>query len=157
MFRLFRRDRERGAAVVEFAVVLPLFLVLVFGVMEAGWLFAQQIEVRNAAREGARLAVVDFPDPGDSGLIISETCSRAALSASRASVYLTQNNAATVNASAVVTVAQRYDSLTGFLPMFDNVLISSTAEMRIERDTVGWAAVPAPSPMTPGVGAGACP
>ena len=66
MFRMFHRDREDGASLVEFAVVLPLLILLVFGIMEAGWLFAQQVEIRNAAREGARLAVVDFPDPGDS-------------------------------------------------------------------------------------------
>jgi len=154
MFRLFRRDREKGAAIVEFAIVLPLFLALLFGVMETGWLFAQLVEVRNAAREGARLAVVDYPDPGDSGQIISETCSRAVLSSGRASVYLSQNNAGTDQASAVVTVIQNYDSLTGFLPMFENVEISSTAEMRIERETVNWGSV---SGVDPGNDAGACP
>jgi hypothetical protein len=154
MFRLFRRDREKGASAVEFALVLPLLLTLVFGIMEAGWLFAQQVEVRNAAREGGRLAVVDFPDPGSSSLIIAETCSRAVLSAERASVYLSQNNAGTDSASAVVTVSQRYESLTGFLPMFNNLTISSTAEMRIEREDVNWTPV---SGGDPGNDAGACP
>ena len=141
MSRLFHRNREKGAAIVEFAVVLPILLTLVFGIMEAGWLFAQQVEVRNAAREGARLAVVDFPDPGDSGAIIAATCSRATLSAPRASVYLSQNNGGSDSASAVVTVSQRYESLTGFLPMFEGLTISSTAEMRIEREDVNWGAV----------------
>ena len=53
MFRLFRRDREKGASLVEFAVILPLLVLLVFGIMEAGWGFAQLVEIRNAAREGA--------------------------------------------------------------------------------------------------------
>ncbi len=154
MFRLFRRDREKGAAIVEFAIVLPLFLALLFGVMETGWLFAQLVEVRNAAREGARLAVVDYPDPGDSGQIIAQTCSRAVLSSGRASVYLSQNNAGTDQASAVVTVAQKYQSLTGFLPMFNNLEVTSTAEMRIERETVNWGSV---SGLDPGNDAGACP
>ena len=52
MFRLFRRDREDGGLAVEFALVLPLLITLVFGIMEAGWLFAQQVEMRNAARRG---------------------------------------------------------------------------------------------------------
>ena len=117
--------------------MLPLFLMLVFGIMETGWMFAQVIEVRNAAREGARLAVVDF---GSTTEIISETCSRAALSADRATVYLSSNNAGTDDESAIVKVDQTYGSLTGFLPMFDNITISSTAEMRVERDEVTWSA-----------------
>jgi len=157
MFRMFHRDREDGASLVEFAVVLPLLILLVFGIMEAGWLFAQHVEIRNAAREGARLAVVDFPDPGDSALIIGETCSRAVLSNERASVYITQNNAGTDSASAVVTVEQRYESLTGILPMFDNLTMISTAEMRIEREEVNWAEVPRVLPTSPGADAGACP
>ena len=139
--RRLRRDREGGAALVEFAVLLPLFIVMLFGIMEAGWAFAQQVEVRNAAREGARLAVVDYPDPGDSMAIRDETCSRAALSASRASVYMEQNGSG-IDASAVVTVTQDYESLTGLLPMFNNLTIASTAEMRIERESVGWADIP---------------
>ena len=40
-----------------------------------------------------------------------------------------------------MTVEQRYESLTGILPMFDNLTITSTAEMRIEREEVNWADV----------------
>ncbi len=69
MFRLFRRDREKGAPQSNSRSSSRSSFTLVFGIMEAGWLFAQQVEVRNAAREGARLAVVDYPDPGDSSLI----------------------------------------------------------------------------------------
>jgi Flp pilus assembly protein TadG len=134
---------ERGAALVEFAMVLPLLLVLLFGIMEAGWLFAQQVEVRNAAREGGRLAVVDYPTPGsgDSTLIVAEVCSRAVLSAPRAEVLISKNLNTVANPdddSAVVTVTQQFASLTGFLPWFNNLTISSTAEMRLERETVTW-------------------
>ena len=68
------KRNERGASMVEFAVVVPLFFLLIFGIIEAGWFFAQQVEVRNAAREGARIAVVDY---GTSAATIAETCSRA--------------------------------------------------------------------------------
>ena len=145
------RRRERGASLVEFAVVVPLFLILLFGIMEAGWLFAQQVEVRNAAREGARLAAVDF---GTSSEIISETCSRASLSADRASVYLSAVNPGGADASALVTVSQNYEPLTGLLPMFNNITIRSDVEMRIERDVVNWTSV---SGASPGADPGACP
>ncbi len=142
MFRLFRRDREKGASAVEFAIVLPLLLTLVFGIMEAGWLFAQQVEVRNAAREGARMAVVDYPNPGSGSSpdIVAQVCSRASLSADRASVAIVD----TTNDSARVTVTQDYESLTGFLPFFNGLTITSVVEMRIERDEVTWGDIPAP-------------
>lgn len=147
MIRLFRRDREKGASAVEFALVLPLLLTLVFGIMETGWLFAQQVEVRNAAREGARMAVVDYPNPGsgDSGAIVTQVCARASLSFDRASVTIVD----TGNDSAKVTVTQDYASLTGFLPFFNSVTITSVVEMRIERDEVTWADITTPLGCSP--------
>jgi len=49
---------RRGAAVVEMAVVLPLLLTLVFGIIEFGWTFMVYQNVTNAAREGCRVAVL---------------------------------------------------------------------------------------------------
>jgi len=45
---------EKGAVVVEFAVVFLLLLVLVFGILEFGFLWLQSHYINNAAREGAR-------------------------------------------------------------------------------------------------------
>lgn len=50
--------RARGAAVVEFAVVLPLLLTILFGIIEYGWVFMVRQTLQTAAREGARLAVL---------------------------------------------------------------------------------------------------
>jgi len=51
-------DRRRGAAIVEFAVVLPLLLVLLFGIIDFGWVFMVRQTLTNAAREGCRVAVL---------------------------------------------------------------------------------------------------
>ena len=53
------RSQESGAALVEMAVILPLLVLLLFGVIEASWAFAQANDVRHGAREGARLAAVE--------------------------------------------------------------------------------------------------
>ena len=54
--RLLRRiDAEDGAELIEFALALPLMLVLVTGVFDFGMAFQQYEVVTNAAREGARL------------------------------------------------------------------------------------------------------
>jgi Flp pilus assembly protein TadG len=54
MKRMRRNNSEEGAAAVEFALVLPLLFMLVFGIIWYGWTFNRWISVTNAAREGAR-------------------------------------------------------------------------------------------------------
>ena len=49
---------EKGASAVEFALVLPIFLMLVFGIFQFGIAFNNWIAITHAAREGARLAAV---------------------------------------------------------------------------------------------------
>src|SRR5215472_9109196 len=49
-----RRGGERGAAAVEFALLLPLLLLIVFGLIDFGRAINAQITITQAAREGAR-------------------------------------------------------------------------------------------------------
>jgi len=52
---ILKRPRsERGAAVVEFALIAPVLLVLVFGIIDYGMFFHTKTMIANAAREGAR-------------------------------------------------------------------------------------------------------
>jgi Flp pilus assembly protein TadG len=52
------RSSEKGAAMVEFAFVLPLLLIIVFGAIEFGVLMYNQQVITNASREGARAGIV---------------------------------------------------------------------------------------------------
>ena len=54
-----KNSERRGVAAVEMALVLPLFLLLVFGIIEFGRAMMIASLVTNAAREGARMAVLD--------------------------------------------------------------------------------------------------
>jgi Flp pilus assembly protein TadG len=49
---------ERGAALVELALTLPLLLVVIAGIVDFGFVFQRYEVVTNAAREGARIAVL---------------------------------------------------------------------------------------------------
>ena len=49
---------ERGAALVEFAIVMPLLFLLLFGVIEFAIAFNDYQSIRQGARDGARQAVV---------------------------------------------------------------------------------------------------
>lgn len=55
--RRSRSDRQDGAAAVELALVLPLLVMLLFGIIQFGIIFAQELGIGNGAREGARFAV----------------------------------------------------------------------------------------------------
>jgi len=48
---------ETGASAVEFAVLMPFLVLLVFGIIEFGLLFYNQQVITNASREGARAAI----------------------------------------------------------------------------------------------------
>jgi Flp pilus assembly protein TadG len=54
--------RDRGAAAVEFALVLPLLLLIVFGIIDFGRALNAQITLTQAAREGARLDALGQPN-----------------------------------------------------------------------------------------------
>ncbi len=141
-----RVRKERGAALVEFAMVMPLLLLLVFGIMEVGWLFAQQVEVRNAAREGARIAAVSTPDITDSSYtgspdgsftyhdVVQRACDSLDLSTGAVSVTLTASGTE-VGDTATIQLTSTYNSLTGFLDFaFGSTLtIDTDVQFRLEQ------------------------
>jgi hypothetical protein len=50
---------ERGSELIEFAIVAPLLLVVLFGIVDFALMFQRYEVLTNAAREGARIAVLD--------------------------------------------------------------------------------------------------
>lgn len=66
-----RCKREDGQAMVEFALILPIFLLILCGIIDFGWLFYNQLSLNNACREGARYAVVNTAENADTIAIIN--------------------------------------------------------------------------------------
>ena len=53
-----RRRRESGQSAVELALTLPLLLLLIFGMVEMGWLASTRLMLDNVTREGVRSGII---------------------------------------------------------------------------------------------------
>jgi len=56
-FRNLRKS-ERGQSAVEFALVLPILIIILLGIIEFGWFLNAKITITSAAREGARVYAI---------------------------------------------------------------------------------------------------
>lgn len=93
---------DSGASAVEFALVVPILLLLVFGIINFGIIFSQQLTLNNAVREGARRAVVNDPgSPRSCDQILASVkndLSGLALNKSAVQVKITQSGFTSSNA-----------------------------------------------------------
>lgn len=134
---LRRVGGDHGATLVEFAILAPLLFVIVFGVIEFGYTFAQLLDVRQGAREGVRLFSVNYQaSPSQTGTaqtsyITSATCDRMSFGPG-ANVSWSTSGAA--GDGVTVTVRKPIQQLTGFYAtILDGKSVSSTVTMRMER------------------------
>lgn len=111
----------------EFALVLPLILVVLLGAVEVVVVARTQLEVGHAAREGARQAAT-APDVERAVAAVRASLSEPAASAARVAVERQQH----VGGTARVTVSVRHPVAVVFFGGFD-VTLRSSAVMRVER------------------------
>lgn len=126
--------RERGAAAVEFALVLPILLAVVFGIVEFSWTFNQQISLSNAARESARYMAIHYAETGAADTAIQQGLD-AAPSAVGASITIDSECAPTTPShdplAATATATLTAPGITGwFAPIFGSGLVL-TSESRM--------------------------
>ena len=132
-------DRERGAALLEFGVVLPILLLLLLGIIETSWAFAQQNDIRHGTREGARLAAVDW---GTAAALGQEVCDRMDIvyPAQSPTVTFTPISGGNLGGLAQITVTAPVNTLTGFLDgLLEELDMASTIEFRLEQPSAGTA------------------
>jgi hypothetical protein len=130
-------SRERGSSLVEFALVAPLVLMLLFGVIDASWVMAQQNDVRQGVREAARLAAVNGGDVTTMGTSI---CRRMDLATGQ-TITFTDSPSGKVGELAKVGVTAPMDTLSGYTPVaqFFGGSLDSEIEFRLEQPSLDWA------------------
>jgi Flp pilus assembly protein TadG len=104
-----RGAADRGAAAVEMALLLPLLLVLVFGIVDFGRALNQQITLTSAAREGARLAALSQPN------VVPRTQTAAAPLTGVAVAVTACTAGSTLDATVVTTATFSFISPVGHL------------------------------------------
>jgi Flp pilus assembly protein TadG len=142
------RYNENGASLVEFAMVLPLLLILVFGIIEASWAFAQQNDVRHGAREGARAAAVDFGNLATVGQAVCDRMEVVNPSEGITVVLTPRTTDGSTGGLATIRVDANLQTLTGFFPGLFGGTVSSEVEFRTEQPSSGnpswWGAINVP-------------
>ncbi|NNE97248.1 MAG: pilus assembly protein [Acidimicrobiales bacterium] len=119
------RSRQRGAAMVELALLLPVLTLILFGIVEFGRAFNAKLTISHAAREGAR----ELALTGDPGLAAS-TAESAAQPIDPADLTIS-NTACNSGSPVELTVSYDFDftvPLIGSTP----ISMSSTGVMRCE-------------------------
>jgi Flp pilus assembly protein TadG len=118
MSRARAAGRRRGAAAVEFALVLPVLLAILTGILEYGWLFLQQSNLSAAVREGARVGSMTMQADGPGAA--AETRIRAAMTAlnlpGAAATVTTSQAGSTPSEILNVAVTMPYTPLIGLVP-----------------------------------------
>lgn len=118
---------ERGAALVEFALVLPVLLILVFGIVDFGLYFYNDLRLTHAARDAARYASVNDAS-GANAAIDSATLVSATLG-TRSVDYGSTGQEVTVSLEATYTALT---PLPGLVGIGSTLPIHATAVMRRE-------------------------
>jgi hypothetical protein len=146
-----RTSGDRGAALVEFAIIMPLLFLLLFGIIEFAIAFNDYQSIRQGAREGARQTVVkDYGTnvscgidgsaasaPTNARRIICTTKERTGLGNDvRVGLRVTENAPAGFkNDTVKVCTVRLVDPITGLLdPFLEDRPLRTEVEMRVERD-----------------------
>ena len=140
--------RRKGATLVEFALVVPVLLSLLIGIMEFGWMVKNNLTVANATREGARAAALGKTTSEIQTRINNSMAPLSTSSGGSMAFKWSDNNGTdgylynvadsgaqnTVATGKLIkiTVRCKHRPLTGFFPFMNNRFIESYATMRRE-------------------------
>ena len=125
---------QKGAAAVEFAIVLPLLLLLVFGMIEFGLLFYNKQVITNASREGARDGITGQSE-AEVKQIVLDYCSERLINLDGENELIVDNISVPgpdADNDFSVTVNFDYDFMFAQIVGFTETTITASTVMRME-------------------------
>lgn len=140
------RHTDAGQSLVEFAMVLPFFLVLLFALVDFGRAFYTWLNVTNAAREGARAAAVQLDSTAIDARIYDSVCKSyptdcsldtAKMTVTKTNVQGARGSSATVDISYAFSYVTPLGGMLALLPgsagaTLATPAISGYSSMRLE-------------------------
>jgi Flp pilus assembly protein TadG len=132
---------QKGASAIEFAIVLPVLLALLFGIVELSVLFYDKAVITNASREGARAGIAFAPTPlddiGIAGVVTTYCASNLITFGSATAATTTVSRGGSGSAGDPLTVTVNYPYQFLVLPNFVTALtgpvdLQAVTVMRME-------------------------
>lgn len=112
---LLRRPRDRGAAAVEFALVMPALVMIMFAIMEFGYAFFVQSSLAAAARVGDRNYAINWGTVGYSSSTATDLARSNTPDPSKVVSSTITTTCSNPGDQSTLTLTYQYHSLTGLL------------------------------------------
>ncbi|MFZ5482464.1 MAG: TadE family protein [Myxococcota bacterium] len=136
------RPRVRGASAIEFALALPLLVVLIAAVLDYGWYFFTETmavhAVREAARQGAMLAETSDPNGADvAAEVIADAMAEAGVDCTEGAggcVVTTSYTGPAGGRLLGIEVRVEFHGLTGIVPVPEAILTRASAFLEGQSD-----------------------
>jgi Flp pilus assembly protein TadG len=138
--RLHRRRRsERGAELIELAIVLPILLLILAGIFDFGFLFQRWEALTNAAREGARLGTLPTYTTSDVQARVTSYLTASGMTPALATINVAYSNQAVSVGGptiSVVTVTVTYPAGMGSLGVIAGMVGGSQGPITLQAVSV---------------------
>ena len=124
---------QKGAVAIEFAFILPVLVLMLFGIVELSLLFYNKQIITNASREGARYGIVGETSENIAGRV-NEYCAGHLITFGSGTVGVTPEPNSPAAGYLTVTVTYPYDFLVlgNFFGFDDSVALTAKTVMRME-------------------------
>jgi len=116
--KFLRRLGSRGTAAIEFALVFPVFLTMIFGIIEISRLIWWQVALERGAAVGSRCGAVVAPDCETDGQIAAKAANSAYSLPFAPANFVVQRQSCGVR----VTATAEFKTATGLVGMLDSTL-----------------------------------